>query len=161
GVEPAYVDRLIELGIITDTHSDVGAVRRVRVVEGLEQGGLPLEALAEAIRRGDLSLDFVDQPSYDVFAALGPATFRGLSQRHGLPLELVLAAREASGAATPSPEDLVRESELPLIDWLRVKVAHGVRPEIIGQSLRAYGEAMRRVAETEADWWRSDVLGPL
>ena len=31
----------------------------------------------------------------------------------------------------------------------------------IDRALRVYGESMRRVAETESDWWRSEVLMPI
>jgi adenylate cyclase len=42
-----------------------------------------------------------------------------------------------------------------------LKLEHGVRPQIIERSLRAYGDSLRRMAEVEADWWYSDVIAPV
>ena len=36
-------------------------------------------------------------------------------------------------------------------------IACGVRPAIIDWSLRAYGDSIRRIADTESSWWRSDI----
>jgi adenylate cyclase len=163
GVDIAYVDRLLGLGILQEraegfTHGDV---RRVRVVESLDRAGLPLDSLAEALRQGVLSLDFVDQPSYDRFAALSSVTFRELAERTSIPLEIVLAIREAMGFAEPDPDDRVRESELLVIPMLEVEVEAGVRPATIERSLRVFGDSLRRVAQSEADWWRNEILMPL
>ena len=37
----------------------------------------------------------------------------------------------------------------------------GFRPEVIERALRVCGESMRRISETESDWWRSEVMMPL
>jgi adenylate cyclase len=37
----------------------------------------------------------------------------------------------------------------------------GFNPATIERWLRVYGESMRRVAETEAEWFRNEILGPL
>ena len=163
GVDLDYVDRLVGLGVLEEAAGGFtqGDVRRVRVVESLERAGLPLDSLAEALRQGILSLDFVDQPSYDRIAALSSVTFRELSERTGIPVEILLVVREAMGFAEPTPDDRVRESELRVIPMLEVEVAAGVRPALIERSLRVFGDNLRRIAQTEADWWRSEILMPL
>ena len=53
GVDPDYVDRLVELGILTPAAGDafsLGDVRRARWVRSLERAGVPLEGLAAAVR---------------------------------------------------------------------------------------------------------------
>jgi class 3 adenylate cyclase len=164
GVGLEYVDRIIELGILParqgDTYS-LGDVRRVRVVEGLERGGMTLDLLGEAFRRGDLSLDFVDQPNYDRFAGHEDVTFRQLSERTAIPLELLLVVREAMGSALPGPDDRVREVEMRVVPFLEIVLQAGVRPAMLDRTLRVGGDALRRLAETEADWWWTDILQPL
>ena len=127
GVETEYVDRLVELGILNDRVTGAGSdredvtgnVRRIRVIEGLEAGGIPLPVLAEALRTGQLSLEFVDQPSYDRFAGDAAETFRQLADRTGIPVELLLVVREATGSAQPDPDSHLRENELRIIPYAR------------------------------------------
>jgi adenylate cyclase len=133
----------------------------VRVLQNLDNAGLPRESLADALRQGVLSLDFVDQPSYERIAALSSVTFRELSERTGVPVEILTVVREAMGFAEPQPDDRVRESELLVVPMLEVEVEAGVRPALIERSLRVFGDSLRRVAQTEADWWRSEILTPL
>jgi adenylate cyclase len=164
GVDPAYVDRLVELGILKGQPGGgftVGDVRRVRVIEGLERGGLPLAVIGEAVRSGDLSLDFVDQPSYDRFGADAGVTFRQVAEEHQIPLELLLVVREAFGFPQPDPDDRLRETELRVLPFLEVALGAGIQPAHVERTLRVAGDGLRRLAETEAAWWRTEILQPL
>jgi adenylate cyclase len=163
GVEVGYVEHLAALGILTprDGAHAANDSRRVGVVLALEHAGLPLDGVAEVIRRGEMSLDFVDQPDYERFAGLTDETFEQLSVRTGVPLELLLIIRETMGSAQPTPSDRVRAGELDVVPLVALQVENGFRPAVIERSLRAYGDSLRRVADTEADWYGSEVLGPL
>lgn len=164
GASRDFVERLLTLGILAAVPgrglSDAD-VRRVRVVEALTGAGLSLDGLATGIRGGLLSLDFVEQPAYERFDSLTDVTFRELSEMRGLPLDLLLVVREAAGGPEAEPEDRVRESELPTIEAGELLLRNGVRPDVLAWSMRIYGESLRRVAETEADWWGSDIIDPL
>ena len=164
GVEADYVDELVRVGALAPAEGDrfrPSDVRRIGIVQSLVGAGLPLAAIGTSIARGDVSLDFVEEPSYDRFAATTIMTFRHLSDETGVPLEVLLTIREAMGSARPEPDDRVRESELEVLPMLRFQNERGVRPAISERALRVYGDSLRRVAETEADWWASDILGPL
>ena len=163
GVDPAFVDRLVELGVMSPKPDrfSVGDVRRVRLIHSLQSGGLPLEAMAEALRRGKFSLDFVDEPAYERIAGLTDLTFRQLSAQTKVPLEILLTLREAMGSSQPDPDDHVRENELEVVPALAVQIAYGIRPAVVERSLRNMGESLGRIAEVEADWWRTDVIGPV
>jgi adenylate cyclase len=162
GVDQAYVDRLIELGIIGSAHGLTrGDVRRVQMAQTLETAGMSLEGLAKGIESGLISLDFMDAPTYDRFANLADETFQQLSDRTGLPLDLLLLIREATGGAVPRPNDRVREDELAVVPLIEMELKMGFRPVSIARRLRVLGDSLRRVADTESDAWRSDLMEPM
>ena len=135
--------------------------RAVVVVQALERAGLTLEGIGEAIRREEMSLDFVNQSSYERFAGLGSETFEEVSARTGVPIDLLMVMREAMGFAQPAPGDRLRPDELQVVPYLEFQLAHGFRPVVIERWLRTYNDSLRRIAETEADWFRSEILAPL
>jgi adenylate cyclase len=164
GVEPAFVDRLCELEILAPRTGDrftEGDVRRARILQSLEAAGMPLEAIGEGMRRGIIDLAFVDDPAYDVFSGLTDETFGEASTRTGIPIEVLGAVREATGAPAPGPADRLRELELQALPAVQLQLEHGVRPHVIERRLRGYGDSLRRIAEIEADWWMSDVVMPV
>jgi hypothetical protein len=156
GLSEAYVERLIGLGIIVPDGAGrltKGDVRRAQMAQTLERAGIALEGLAAGIRDGHLSLAFMDAPTYERFATLGDETFRQLSERTGIPLHVLTVIREATGGATPEPDDRVREDELAVVPLIQVELAMGFRPESIVRTLRVGGDSLRRLAETESDAW--------
>jgi adenylate cyclase len=163
GVEVPYLDRLVDLRILTPDAQDRfsgGDVRRVLMATSLEGAGIPLDAVADAVRRGALSLDFLDAAAYERFAALSGETFREVSERTGIPLALLTVIREAIGMAEPSPEDRLREDETAIVPWVELQLAAGFRPVAIERLLRVLGDGTRRITEQEAAWWRSEVIEP-
>ena len=163
GVDPDYVDRLVELGILTpaaDAFSP-GDVLRARWLQSLEQAGVPLEGMAAAVRDGALSFSFMDLPAFDQFAGLSGTTFQQLSAQTGIPLELLMVVREAVGSAEPRPEDTVHQNELKVVPVIELQLARGFRAVVIERWLRVYGDSLRRITETETAWWDSEVVTPL
>ena len=164
GVDPEYVDRLVALGILRLADDDAfsqGDVLTARWVHGLEAAGVPLEGMATAVRDGTLSFSYLDAGAFDRFAEVSDTTFRQLSDRTGLPMDLLKVVREAIGSAEPGPDDPVREDELSIVPMIELLLSSGVRPVVIQRWLRLCSDSLRRVAETESDWWRTDVERPL
>jgi class 3 adenylate cyclase len=164
GVTNEEVSRLVELGILSPGEDDrfsTGDVRRAGLVQSLEAGGIPVDRLADAIRRGELDIGFMDDPAYERFATLSGETFREVSERTGIPLELLMVMREAIGSALPSADDHIREDELAIVPLIKVELEHGFRPIAIERFLRTTGDSLRRVAETEGNNFYSEVLAPL
>jgi len=160
GVEPAYLDRLLELGVLavdSEGRFTTGDLRRLALIKMLEEAGLPLDGIGAAIRDGKLALDFMDASSYDRFSTLTDTTFAQLSAETGVAVELLGVIREAVGYAEPSPDDRVRDIELRIAPLVALQIAEGFRPAVVERWLRVYGESMRRIAETEADWWSTEV----
>jgi adenylate cyclase len=162
GVEPADLDRLVALGLVVpeDGAFSAGDVRRVMLVKSVEGTGVSLEGMAEATRRGELNMAFLDAPAYERFAAFAPETFRQVSARTGIALELLTVIREAIGLAPPSPDDRLRADELEIVPFIEAQVARGFHPAAIERLLRVQGDATRRITESEGAWWISEVIEP-
>ncbi len=164
GVDVGDVDRLVETGLITPDDASTftgGDVWRARFLLGLEQGGVPLEAVAEVVRRGDLAFDFFDDDYWDRFGGLSDATFADVSRETGLSHALLAAVRESSGYARPTPEDRVRKDEFDAIELLKVTVASGVSAEAAESHLRVWGENLSRIADADASFWHEQVEVPM
>lgn len=164
GVDTGYVDRLVELGILKPDKGDVfspGDVRKARWIQSLERAGVPLDEMAAAVRRGVLSFSFLDTSAFDRFEGLAGVTFKEVSGATGIPLELLMVVREAFGLSEPQAHDYVREGELSVISAVELQVTQGFRPIAIERWLRVYADSLRRMAETEEDWYRTEVVVPL
>jgi adenylate cyclase len=164
GVDADYVDRLVELGILrpgTGDEFSPGDVLRARWMQSWERAGVPLDGMAAAVRDGSLSFSFMDAAAFDRFSGLTDTTFQQLSARTGIPMDLLKVVREAVGFAEPQPEDHVREYELQVVPAIELQLSKGFRPAAIERWLRVCADSLRRVAETETDWWRTEVEQPL
>jgi len=163
GVDEAFVDKLIGLGVVEagpDGRLTAADVRRLQLTRTLENAGIPLEGLAALIGRGQVSMAFLDTPTYERFSALSDQTFESLAQLTGVPLDLLMVVREATGSAVPQPTDFVREDELQIVPFLELQLKLGFRPAATERLLRVTGDSLRRIAQQEADWWYSEVMAP-
>jgi len=154
GVPVPFVERLVELGIVTPaedgTFSDAD-VYRVRFVRSSDRGGLSVEAIARAIHEGRFSLAFLDGTQFR-WASLSPRTYAEVAEDVGVSLEFVLAFEEALGKVRPAPDDPAPSDLEALLEAPRVALDAGVVDDrthlrLIG----VYAEALRRIAETEGD----------
>jgi adenylate cyclase len=163
GATTDRVAELVELGLVTPerdgSFSDTAA-RRAAVVLAILESGITAERLARAIRGRAVSLDFVDDPTYERFAAVSGETFAQLAERTGIPMELLSTIREALGSPPPSPTDLVRDQEAVVARTVQLSLEEAGSPESLARLLRVIGDSMRRIAETEADWWYAEILAP-
>jgi class 3 adenylate cyclase/DNA-binding transcriptional MerR regulator len=163
GVSPDELRRLIDLGILkpnTESRLTSGDVRRVGMVGSLTAAGIPLDGLGAAIRSGHVSLDFLDEPAYERFSALSDVTFAEFAERTGIPVSLLMLIREAAGSPPPLPDDLIRDDELPYATFIEAQVKAGIDPAAGQGLIRVQGDSLRRMAETETAWWRSEVIMP-
>jgi adenylate cyclase len=164
GVDVGYVDNLIRLGILTrgeDGSFAPGAARTARVIRDLERSGLPLDGIAEAVAAGFLSFSVFDSTAYDRVAPLTDRTFREVAAQSDVPLELLLVVREAIGFAIADPDEQMREDEMEVVPLIRSALSGGLPASSVERLLRVYGEAERRMVETESEAWVTHVLTPL
>lgn len=130
----------------------------MRFVQGLEQGGIPLEAVGSAVQSGELSFDFFDASFWDRFGGLAAKTYRELSAETGLSLDLLQAIRESMGFARPGPDDRLREDEFDTVALVRALIAAGVDPVAMERHVRTWGESIRRIAEADANLYRTQIM---
>jgi adenylate cyclase len=164
GVSIEELSRQVALGIVSpgeDGRFTAGAVRKAGMAHALDAGGVPLEGLAAEMKTGRLSLDFLDNPAYETFAALSGLTFEQLSTQTGVPVELLMMIREAFGSTVPLPSDLVRENELTVVPMIEAKLRVGYPAAVVESSLRTMGDSLRGFALTEADAFRTHVIDPM
>jgi adenylate cyclase len=165
GVELGYLRRLVDLGLVHDggaapyTDADV---RRVQMLQAIERDGISLDGLATVVTSGGgLGLEAIDEASYQVFSPISSETFAAVSERTGVPMEVLMAIREAVGGPAAGPDDRMREDELAILPLAEFQLSLGFRPIAVERALPVYGDSLRRIAETEADWWRSEIVAPM
>jgi adenylate cyclase len=163
GVDVAYVRRLAELGLLRSgagPYDDQDA-RRIQMLQILDRGGVSLEGVATLARSGAITLDFVDAATHQAFSPLSSETFAEVSARTSIPIDLLLTVREAVGGTGAGPNDRVREDELAILPLIEFQLGEGFRSFAIERGLRVYGDSLRRIAESEGEWWRSEITEPM
>jgi len=165
GVANDYVVMLVDLGVLAsgpDGHFSEGDVRRVRLLRTLERGrgcrsrALPLRSRAATCRSGS----WIRRPTI-AWRRCPRSRSKKVSEKTGIPVELLMVIREAVGFAEPQPEDRLRENELQIYPLVEAQLFKGFRLRVIERWLRVYGDSLRRIAETEVDWWHTEVELPL
>ena len=166
GVSDDEVRRLIDHGVLVPRDADppfrTADILKIRVARACEEGGLPMSAMAEAIRKGLLSFAFVDTWPFEREGEDLHQTHAELSAEVGLPFDALQHVLEAFGFARPGPEDLVLETERPIAHLIGQAVSMGIVD--VGAAIR-YGmvhtEALRRIAAVQNEVYHSGVEMPL
>ena len=164
GVSIERLDQLVELGAlgagIHDRFSS-GDVRKIGLISSLVDAGLPLESMVDQMRSGEFSVDFLDNQAYEMFSALSPVTFDELSSRTGLPVDLLMGIRAATGSAAPSPTDRMREDELKVVPLLEAQLANNYSATTVDRLLRTLDDSLRRFTTADGDAFFRFVISPV
>jgi adenylate cyclase len=162
GVDGDFIDRLVSVGFIRPDEKGrfvAADARRAQLALSLEdEAGIALGDLTDAMKQGWISLDFMDAPTFERWSSLTSETFEQIASRTSLPVQTLMVLREVVGSAFPSPDDRMREDELTLVPFLESMTRIGYRPAAIERMLRVAGDSLRRIAETEGELWRSQIL---
>ena len=166
GISPEEVERLVTFGILVprDGSRPFRAIDalKIRVARACEEGGLPMEGMAEAVRAGLLSFAFVESWPFERWSSRRPQTHLELAEEVGLSFEALQRLVEAFGFVRPEPEDVVVEAERPIA----LLAGRVVELEIVDEASLArlghvYAEAFRRIALAETEVYHSGVEEPL
>jgi len=166
GVTEAEVQRLVELGILVARDGDqpfrAADAQKVRLATACEQAGLPMEAVAAAIRDGRLSFGFLEAPPFRRWAVRSGRTYRQVSQETGVPLELLGSFLEAIGFARMAPDELIREDELEVVPLLQRGLVTGILDQVWSSRLgRGFAEGLRLIAGVETEIWQARFMAPV
>jgi adenylate cyclase len=166
GTTTAEVQRLVELGILVardgpDPFLDTD-VQKVRLAAGCEQAGLPMEAIAAAIRAGRLSFTFLEAAPFRRWAVRSGRTYRQVSQDTGIPLETLGAVLESMGFARVGPDEPMREDELAVVPVLRLGLASGVFDVAwLARLGRAHADGLRLIVTAWGEAYQARFEGTL
>jgi adenylate cyclase len=161
GVDEEFIRRLEELGAIrTDgmgyEERDVHVVALLRMWEA---AGLSVASILAAVNSGQLSLDFLDAPAWDLPAPL-PITYREFAEEQRIPLHLLQGIQESMGFASPDPDDRVARDDAALTELAKIVLDIGGSEEGVRRLFRLYADNLRRLATAEADLYIEELEGP-
>jgi adenylate cyclase len=166
GVTEVEVQRLVELGILvardgTDPFLDTD-VQKVRLAAGCEQAGLPMEAIAAAIRAGRLSFAFLEAAPFRRWAVRSGRTYRQVSQETEIPLDTLGAVLESMGFARAAPDEPMREDELAVVPLLQLALSSGTFDLAWLTRLgRAHADGLRLLATSWTEAYQARFEGPV
>jgi adenylate cyclase len=166
GVPQAQVERAVGLGLVEARDGD-GAflesdVQRVRLAVACERAGLPMDAIAAAVREGRLSFAFLEGAAYRRWALRSARTYRQVSQATGVPLDMLGTVLESMGFARMEPDERIREDELEIVPLLRLARSTGILDTVwLTRVGRAYAEGLRLAANVENEAYRARFTGPV
>jgi adenylate cyclase len=124
-----------------------------------EEAGLTTESILTAAESGELSLDFLESPGWELPPRLD-RTYRQLAEERGMLVELLRAVQRSMGFVPPDPDDLARPDDAVIADLVRSVLDIGGTEDAIRRLFRAYADNLRRLALAEADLYIEQIERP-
>jgi adenylate cyclase len=154
------IQEMVTLGILDqkDDGFDDADVGRAVVVEALVSEGIALADLAATVKSGKLSLGWFGGILPPV-PEVDKRTFRKAIEDAGLPTDLVEQLYTLWGIAVPPADELIRADDAAIVGHVgRVFKAFGEDPRLLLASARHFGDNMRRVAQSQMDFFRRELI---
>jgi adenylate cyclase len=149
GVGRDRIDQLADLGVIVRDAKgrfEAGDVHRVRLLNGFEDAGVPLDALVAASQAGRISLAYYDE-LHPPPERLSGRTFEVFAASLGEQRVHLSRLFAAFGLAEPEPDArLSAPDETFISELLNIVVATG-QPDLALRAIRLFGEGARRAAD--------------
>jgi adenylate cyclase len=163
-VEPAFVQRALRAGALEATGPAGGFAAqdasRLRFLRAWDAAGLPVEAITDLIRRGELPFSFLTGPTVTPHPRL-PITYQAFCEQRGIQLSMVHRLHDALGFTPPTASDRVREDDSVLVELLRQLVAVGAEESAALRLLWVYADALRRLTQAEEELYEAQVEAKL
>ena len=142
------IAQLTASGVITpdaDGRYAPGDAHRVRVVDGFEAAGLPLDVLIRAQDAGLISIAYYDE-LHPPPGRPSERTFRAFLDALGSKGELVGASLGAMGIAAPDPTSRLTVEDEAFLTELATMMESAGEVDLMLRMLRQFGEATRRAS---------------
>jgi adenylate cyclase len=133
-------------------------VLRARFVLGLDAMGIDANAVADALASGDLTLGYVE-----IGGRRPPRsnrTFAELSDEIDIPFVTLERIYVAFGLPRPTPDEFVREEDLPLLKFIPVLVGAGLSEGDVLRLARVWGDSARQVAQFQSHYLHHSIEEP-
>ena len=161
GTTSEHVALLAKVGILEP--EDDGTyprrdVLRARFVLGLDAMGIDANAVADALASGDLTLGYVE-----IGGRRPPRsnrTFAELSDEIDISFVTLERIYVAFGLPRPTPDEFVREEDLPLMRFIPVLVGAGLSEGDVLRLARVWGDSARRVAQFQSHYLHHSIEEP-
>jgi adenylate cyclase len=160
GTTPEHIALLAKLGILEPASGTYPRrdVLRARFVLGLDAMGIDPNAVADALASGDLTLGYVE-----IGGRRPPRsnrTFAELSDEIDIPFVTLERIYVAFGLPRPTPDELVREEDVPLMRFIPVLVGAGLNEGDVLRLARVWGDSARRVAQFQSHYLHHSIEEP-
>lgn len=164
GVSSEDLTQAVELGLIPGPDAaglfDGGNIMRLRLLRGLRDSDIPLEALASAVAHKHLSLEFASSLVSD-WAGIAEITVAEACARFNLDAETLQGLSLATGIPFPSPDTPIRRDDLDLIAIFAEARDMGVPGPVILNILRTFSIGMTQIVTAQREFFRRNVEDPL
>jgi class 3 adenylate cyclase len=161
GVDVVYVRRLIDLGVVGPEKG--GYRERDAHVTALlhiwEEAGLTAESILAAAESGQLTLDFLESPGWELPPQLD-RTYRQLAEERNMPVDLLQAIHRSMGFIPPDADERANPDDVVVADLARMLLDIGGSQDAIGRLFRVYADNLRRLALAEADLYVEQIERP-
>jgi adenylate cyclase len=133
-------------------------VLRARFVLGLDAMGIDANAVADALASGDLTLGYVEIGGRR--PPRSSRTFAQLGDEIDIPFVMLERIYVAFGLPRPTPDEFVREEDLPLMKFIPVLVGAGLSEGDVLRLARVWGDSARRVAQFQSHYLHHSIEEP-
>jgi adenylate cyclase len=161
GTTSEHIALLAKVGILEPEDDGTYPRRDVlpaRFVLGLDAMGIDANAVADALASGDLTLGYVE-----IGGRRPPRsnrTFAELSDEIDIPFVTIERIYVAFGLPRPTPDEFVREEDLPLLKFIPVLVGAGLSEGDVLRLARVWGDSARRVAQFQSHYLHHSIEKP-
>jgi adenylate cyclase len=150
------IQRFVTLGFITpdaDGQFRLSDIARARLVRSLNDSGVSLGELAEAVAAGRVTLDYVDQLMPEPVALVEPSDDDEEALRWASDWAPILGS-------WPSPHGLVRTDDLRLLQLMTRAVEIGIPPERVIRIARSFAQVVARLVDVQREFVDEVLLAP-
>ena len=154
------IEEYVDAGLLDRAELSDADAMAVRLIESLEQAGVPISALSQAAKRGELSFAFArNMMAFPVL--MTGETYGQLISRLGVDADLASEAFVAARLPRFDPDKLAREDEARFLGNVAAAHTAGVSRKSMTRYLRVLSQSLRRIVEAQRDLFQIEVEEPL